>query len=41
MADELIRDFREVMLIPDNFHIFLAQGGATLQFSAVPFNLAP
>ena len=30
---------REVMNIPDNYKVLFLQGGATLQFSAVPLNL--
>lgn len=35
----LEKQFREVMKVPENFSVFLVQGGATLQFSAIPFNL--
>jgi phosphoserine aminotransferase len=31
---------RELMGIPDEYHVLFLQGGATLQFSAVPLNLA-
>lgn len=27
------------MKVPDNFSVFFVNGGATLQFSAVPYNL--
>ncbi|MBM7585965.1 phosphoserine aminotransferase [Bacillus pakistanensis] len=30
---------RELLKIPDNFHVLFLQGGASLQFSMVPFNL--
>ena len=33
------RLLREVMQIPDNYRILFMQGGATLQFSAIPLNL--
>jgi len=31
--------FKELLSIPDNFHILFMQGGAALQFSMVPLNL--
>ncbi|HEX3020205.1 MAG TPA: 3-phosphoserine/phosphohydroxythreonine transaminase [Chitinispirillaceae bacterium] len=31
--------FREVMGIPDNYHVLFLQGGASLQFAMVPLNL--
>ena len=31
--------FRRVMNVPDNYQILFMQGGATMQFSAVPLNL--
>lgn len=31
--------FREVFKVPDNYKILFMQGGATLQFSAIPLNL--
>lgn len=31
--------FREVFKVPDNYRIIFMQGGATLQFSAIPLNL--
>ncbi len=35
-------DLRELLRIPDNYHILFLQGGASLQFSMVPMNfLAP
>lgn len=33
-------DLRELMQIPDNYKILFLQGGATLQFTAMPMNLA-
>lgn len=33
-------DLRELMNIPDNYKILFLQGGATLQFTALPMNLA-
>ncbi|BCA85015.1 phosphoserine aminotransferase [Enterococcus saigonensis] len=42
--DAIIKDakkrLRELMNIPDNYHILFLQGGASLQFSMVPLNLA-
>lgn len=41
--DAIIKDtekrVRNVMNIPDNYHILFLQGGASLQFCMVPFNL--
>ena len=33
-------DIRELLAIPDNYKVLFLQGGATLQFAAVPLNLA-
>ena len=35
------RDLRELLAIPSNYRVLFMQGGATLQFAAVPLNLAP
>ncbi|WP_165060329.1 MULTISPECIES: 3-phosphoserine/phosphohydroxythreonine transaminase [unclassified Adlercreutzia] len=32
-------DIRELMAIPDNYHVLFLQGGATQQFAAIPMNL--
>jgi len=32
-------DLRELMNIPDNYYVMFLQGGASMQFSAVPLNL--
>ncbi len=32
-------DIRELMNIPDNYHVLFLQGGATQQFAAIPMNL--
>ena len=40
MSRKLERQMREVLKIPDNFRVFLTNGGATLHFSGLPFNLA-
>ena len=37
--DEAIKDLKDLLKIPDNFKIFFYAGGASLQFSAIPFNL--
>lgn len=34
-------DLRELLAIPDDYSVVFMQGGATLQFSAVPLNLLP
>ncbi|GHU36624.1 3-phosphoserine/phosphohydroxythreonine aminotransferase [Clostridia bacterium] len=36
---EVQADLRELMSIPDNYKVLFLQGGATLQFAAVPQNL--
>lgn len=36
--NEAEADLREIGGIPDNYHIFMLQGGATLQFSSIPLN---
>jgi len=40
IAEEAEADLRELMGIPANYKVLFLQGGAMLQFSAVPFNLA-
>ena len=39
IIDEAEADLRELMHIPDNYKVLFIQGGATLQFSAIPLNL--
>ena len=39
IAEKAKEDLRKLLNIPDNFTIFFFQGGASLQFSAIPFNL--
>jgi phosphoserine aminotransferase len=41
VAAEAERDLRELLAVPANYQVLFLQGGATLQFSAVPMNLAP
>jgi phosphoserine aminotransferase len=35
------RDLRELLGVPANYKVLFLQGGATLQFAAVPLNIAP
>jgi phosphoserine aminotransferase len=35
------RTLRQLLQVPDNYKVLFLQGGATLQFAAVPLNLAP
>jgi phosphoserine aminotransferase len=35
------RTLRELLAVPDHYKVLFLQGGATLQFAAVPLNLAP
>ena len=39
IIDEAEADLRTLMNIPDNYKVLFMQGGATLQFSAIPMNL--
>ncbi len=39
MAEESEKDFRDLLHIPDHYHVLFLQGGARLQFSAIPMNL--
>lgn len=34
------QDLRDLLTIPDNYHVLFFQGGGTLQFTAAPLNLA-
>ena len=40
IIDEAEADLRDLMNIPDNYKVLFIQGGATLQFSMIPMNLA-
>ena len=40
ITDKLQREMRKFMKVPDDWQIYLMQGGATLQFSGIPINLA-
>lgn len=39
IIDEAESDLRELMNIPDNYKVLFIQGGATLQFAMIPWNL--
>ncbi|NND81387.1 MAG: 3-phosphoserine/phosphohydroxythreonine transaminase [Gammaproteobacteria bacterium] len=40
-AAEAEQDLRDLLSIPDNYRVLFLQGGATMQFAAVPLNLMP
>ncbi|TVR43341.1 MAG: 3-phosphoserine/phosphohydroxythreonine transaminase [Bacteroidia bacterium] len=39
VMDETVALFRELLNIPDNYHVLFLGGGASLQFCMVPYNL--
>lgn len=39
VAEQAEHDLRDLMAIPDNYKVLFLQGGASLQFSAIPMNL--
>lgn len=39
IAEGAEQDLRDLMAIPDNYKVLFLQGGASLQFSAIPMNL--
>lgn len=39
MMNSLVRNMRELLEIPSNYHVLFFQGGAHAQFSAIPLNL--
>jgi phosphoserine aminotransferase len=39
IMDESEANFRKLMNVPDNYEVHFFNGGATLQFAAVPMNL--
>ncbi len=39
IAEQAEADLRELLAVPDDYHVLFLQGGATAQFSAVPLNL--
>ncbi len=38
MYDDCLKDFRELLGIPDNYDVYFLGGGATLQFTMIPMN---
>jgi phosphoserine aminotransferase len=41
LAAQSEKNLRSLLAVPDNYKVLFLQGGATLQFAAVPLNLAP
>lgn len=39
IAEQAEADLRELLAIPDNYRVLFTQGGASLQFAALPYNL--
>lgn len=39
IIEDAEQNLRDLMNIPDNYHVLFLQGGATLQFSMIPINL--
>ncbi len=39
IAEQAEKNFREFLNVPKNYEVFFFQGGATMQFSAIPYNL--
>ena len=39
IAEQAEADLRELLAIPDNYRVLFLQGGASLQFAAIPMNL--
>lgn len=39
IVNQAEKDFRELMNVPKNYKVFFFQGGASLQFTAIPLNL--
>lgn len=39
IAEKAEKDFRELMSVPKGYTVYFMQGGATMQFSAIPYNL--
>ena len=39
IAEQAEKDLRELLNVPQNYQVFFFQGGATMQFSAIPYNL--
>jgi phosphoserine aminotransferase len=41
ILEESKKNLRELLNLPDNYHVLFLQGGASLQFSMIPINLLP
>ncbi|GAA5525358.1 phosphoserine aminotransferase [Microbulbifer aestuariivivens] len=39
VAERAEQDLRDLLMVPDNYRVLFVQGGATGQFSAIPWNL--
>lgn len=39
IAEQARADIKELLAVPDDYTIFMFQGGASLQFSAICYNL--
>ncbi|WP_189468190.1 3-phosphoserine/phosphohydroxythreonine transaminase [Litchfieldella qijiaojingensis] len=39
IAEQAERDLRELLAVPDNYRVLFLQGGASLQFAMLPYNL--
>lgn len=39
ISEQAEKDFRDMMSVPKNYKVFFFQGGATMQFSAIAYNL--
>lgn len=39
IVEQAEKDFREMFNVPSNYTVFFLQGGASMQFTAIPFNL--
>lgn len=39
ISEQAEKDFRDMMNVPKNYKVFFFQGGATMQFSAIAYNL--
>jgi len=39
IASEAEKNLRDILSVPDDYKVTFLQGGATLQFSAIPFNM--
>jgi len=39
IAEQAEKDFREFLNVPNNYQVFFFQGGASMQFSAIVYNL--